>query len=109
MPISFVGATDLTLTKCNAMTKPDIVERLRDGNAVVLNGLFHAIPAMREATDDITALRSRVEDLTKALKLARKRIEHLGACGTERDQEANETYFFPPIDHALSVPLEDRK
>ena len=35
----------------------DIVERLRDRNAVVLGGLFHAIPTMREAAEEIEWLR----------------------------------------------------
>lgn len=38
----------------------DIVNRLRDRDAVVLSGLFHAIPVMREAASEIERLRSVV-------------------------------------------------
>ena len=48
----------------------DIVERLRDENAVVLSGLFHAIPAMRDAADEIELLRA-------ALVLARIHFEQI--------------------------------
>ena len=44
----------------------DIVERLRDRDAVVMAGLFHAIPAMREAANEIEALRSQVEGAATA-------------------------------------------
>lgn len=46
------------------MTEPakadDLVERLRDRDAIVLSGLFHAVPTMREAADTITALRAQL-------------------------------------------------
>lgn len=38
----------------------DIVERLRDRNAVVLSGLFHAIPTMQEAANEIERLNAIV-------------------------------------------------
>lgn len=38
----------------------DIVKRLRDRDAVVLSGLFHAIPAMAAAADEIERLRRTV-------------------------------------------------
>jgi len=45
----------------------DIVERLRDRDAVVMSGLFHAIPAMRAAADEIELLRGQVETLRSAV------------------------------------------
>jgi len=41
----------------------DIVERLRDRDSVVLSGLYHAIPAMQEAANEIERLRAEVERL----------------------------------------------
>lgn len=38
----------------------DIVERLRDRDAVVLSGLFHAIPTMMEAALEIERLRDQL-------------------------------------------------
>lgn len=38
----------------------DIVERLRDRDAVIMGGLFHAIPAMNEAAVEIERLRAAV-------------------------------------------------
>jgi hypothetical protein len=35
----------------------DIVERLRDRDAIVMSGLFHAVPTMQEAADEIERLR----------------------------------------------------
>jgi len=37
----------------------DIVDRLRDRDAMVIGGMFHAIPALREAADEIERLRER--------------------------------------------------
>jgi hypothetical protein len=39
----------------------DIVERLKDKDAVVLAGLHHAIPAMRDAAMEIERLRAALE------------------------------------------------
>lgn len=41
---------------------PDIVGRLRDRDAVVMSGLFHAIPTMREVADEIERLRAVIAD-----------------------------------------------
>lgn len=41
-------------------SSPDIVERLRDRDAVVVSGLFHAIPTMHEAAKEIERLREAV-------------------------------------------------
>lgn len=35
----------------------DIVDRLKDRDAIVIGGLFHAIPAMAEAAREIERLR----------------------------------------------------
>lgn len=43
----------------------DIVERLRDQNSVVVKGLFHAIPAMRDAAGEIERLRGQVNDIQR--------------------------------------------
>lgn len=39
----------------------DLVARLRDRNAIVMSGLFHAVPTMVEAAAEIERLRSRCE------------------------------------------------
>ncbi len=44
--------------------------------------------------------------MREALELARKRIEYLGSLfviDNQKHQEANEKYFFPPIDAALAA------
>lgn len=41
--------------------------------------------------------------MREALKLARKRIEYFGDITDQRHREANEQYFFPPIDAALAA------
>jgi hypothetical protein len=41
----------------------DIVERLRDRDAVVMKGLFHAIPTMHEAANEIERLRSKLASI----------------------------------------------
>jgi hypothetical protein len=38
----------------------DIVDRLRDRDAIVVGGMFHAIPALKEAADEIERLRDRI-------------------------------------------------
>ncbi len=43
----------------------DIIERLRDRDAVVLSGLFHAIPTMKEAADEIASLRAQLAAMAK--------------------------------------------
>jgi hypothetical protein len=44
----------------------DIVERLRDRDSVVLSGLFHAIPVMTEAANEIERLREALRLVLKA-------------------------------------------
>lgn len=41
----------------------DIVERLRDRDAVVLSGLFHAIPVMLDAASEIDRLRAALKGM----------------------------------------------
>lgn len=41
--------------------------------------------------------------MREALKLARKRIEYFGDITDQRHREANEQYFFPPIEAALAA------
>lgn len=60
---------------------------------------------LRESVDnaEIATLQARVDELTKALKSARVRIEYLGvASPNPRHFEANERTFLPAIDAALS-------
>ena len=46
----------------------DLVERLRDRKAIVIGGLFDAIPTMNEAAAEIESLRERLEfDALRAL------------------------------------------
>lgn len=40
----------------------------------------------------------------EALEVARKRIAYFGTISDDRHREANEQYFFPPIDAALALP-----
>jgi hypothetical protein len=56
---------------------------------------------------DLEYAADRIEELTKALKSARVRIEYLGvASPNPRHLEANEKTFLPEIDRALGIPLE---
>ena len=48
----------------------DLIERLRDRDAVVTRGLFHAFPAMREAADELERLSSAVRGMREALEKA---------------------------------------
>lgn len=53
----------------------ELVERLRDRDAIVLGGLFHAIPALREAADMIESLSHRVSEARRALEEAATRLQ----------------------------------
>lgn len=49
----------------------DIVDRLRDRDAIVIGGMFHAVPALREAADEIERLRTEnlaKQEMLKALE-----------------------------------------
>lgn len=46
----------------------DLIEKLRNRDAVVLSGLFHAVPTMAEAADEIERLRAQLATATKALE-----------------------------------------
>lgn len=46
--------------------QPSIVNRLRDRDAIVVAGLFHAVPVMRDAADEIERLRKALEDQEQA-------------------------------------------
>lgn len=43
----------------------DIVDRLRDRDNIVLAGLYHAVPVMREAADEIERLRRENDEWEK--------------------------------------------
>lgn len=45
-----------------------IVDRLRDRDAIVLAGMFHAVPVMREAADAIEALRRENDNLREMMR-----------------------------------------
>ncbi len=48
----------------------DIVERLRDRDAIVFLGLVHAVPAMREAAAEIETLRAKIAHMEMHLVAA---------------------------------------
>jgi hypothetical protein len=48
------------MTDNDNRSSADIVDRLRDRDAIVIGGLFHAIPALKEAADEIERLRQEL-------------------------------------------------
>jgi len=73
----------------------DIVERLRDRDAIVLSGLFHAVPVMNEAADLIERLRAQAPGWRMAMEAAAMVAERAISAGERvRDAMAPES----PVD-----------
>ena len=52
----------------------DIVQKLRDRDAVVMAGLFHAIPVMAEAAAEIERLREALQKIMLATELPHHKL-----------------------------------
>lgn len=82
----------------------DLIERLRDRDAVVLNGLFHAIPAMNEAADEIERLRATQERMW-CTACGTVTLENLCDCNRWGGETAREPSFINYAD-AIEAKLE---
>lgn len=71
----------------------------------VIRGLQEGIKALESQCDKVLAEKdAKIDDLVKALKLSRARIEYLGAaCQNPKHFDSNVSTFLPAIDEVLEA------